>query len=361
MIISLLESAIFPLVAVSVTGWVLFSAVSGMVIYLSTLTRDNSELDCKKQTKNARGARRDMHLKDPKVLEPLEAAKKRWCERRNQDLIKKRTVVSRDGLRLAGYYWAAGRTISGSASGTAASGRTAGGAEEAGCAGAPKTVVLVHAMNDSAASLGYLAEAYHSVGWNVLSIDMRAHGESEGSRCTMGVREAEDISLWVDDLVRSGYASRIYLHGESMGAAAVLLYAGRGKKTPPEVKGVIADSSYARYGDVFSRSLGQIFRSRLAVLSIRAGASLASFLCSGVSFSQMSPALAVVKTEVPLLFFHGERDSLVPLTQVHGMLHEAVRRGAISVIVPEASHAGAYFYAPDLYMQKIGEFDRRSI
>jgi hypothetical protein len=57
-------------------------------------------------------------------------------------------------------------------------------------------------------------------GYNVLLIDFRAHGNSDGEVTTAGLREAEDVKLCYEYLQNKG-EKNIILYGSSMGAATI--------------------------------------------------------------------------------------------------------------------------------------------
>lgn len=82
------------------------------------------------------------------------------------------------------------------------------------------TVVLFHGYGGS--KEGPIPEAayFHSLGYNTLLMDFRAHGNSEGSLCTIGHNEAEDVKLAYNFAQQKG--KHIILWGASMGAAAIL-------------------------------------------------------------------------------------------------------------------------------------------
>jgi len=337
---------IFWILGILLAGWILFSLAGGLILYLSTLTTDHASLEPKKLARAERSGILLAPARDPSVMGPLDAARNRWHSLRDSGQLLQLGIVSADGLRLVGYYWPTGRS------------GTDDPPKAAGIKG--RTVLLVHGMMDSAAGMGYLAEEYHAAGWDVLSVDLRAHGESAGSRRTMGVRESEDIALWVELLVHRYRAENIFLHGNSMGGAAVLLYAERIRPLPPEARGLVSDSSYGRYSAVFHRQLKMSVGNPLVAWSLLKSCSLFSFLFSGVPFGMMQPESGFGLLPVPVLLFHGQNDLLVPVWMVSGMLNRAVKPRAELVVVPDAPHMGAYFYAPELYIQKIMEFAGRN-
>lgn len=83
------------------------------------------------------------------------------------------------------------------------------------------TVILFHGVSSSKESL--LAEAYdyRFHGYNILMVDFRGHGNSDGSNTTIGAKEYEEVQL-AFEYVRTKGEKNIFLHGVSMGAVAVM-------------------------------------------------------------------------------------------------------------------------------------------
>ena len=64
------------------------------------------------------------------------------------------------------------------------------------------------------------AAEFRYLKFDVLLVDFRAHGNSEGNTTTIGYREAEDLKLAYDWVTNRG-EKNIYLWGTSMGAVVV--------------------------------------------------------------------------------------------------------------------------------------------
>ena len=78
---------------------------------------------------------------------------------------------------------------------------------------------------------------------NVLLIDQRAHGESEGKNIAFGINERRDLLTWCDYAIKSfGEDVKIILWGVSMGAATVLM--SLDLPLPKNVIGAVADCPY---------------------------------------------------------------------------------------------------------------------
>ncbi len=96
------------------------------------------------------------------------------------------------------------------------------------------------------------SELSFSMGHNLLLVDERAHGRSEGRTITFGIQERWDADSWVRYAVeRFGADTEIILYGISMGAATVLMAAGL--DLPENVKGIIADCPYSSPRDIIRK------------------------------------------------------------------------------------------------------------
>lgn len=89
-----------------------------------------------------------------------------------------------------------------------------------GTKNAKGSVALFHGHGGNKTGILQEGKAFFNMGYNVLLVDFRAHGNSEGNTCTVGYREAEDVKLAYDYLKNKG-EKNIILWGISMGAATV--------------------------------------------------------------------------------------------------------------------------------------------
>jgi alpha-beta hydrolase superfamily lysophospholipase len=87
--------------------------------------------------------------------------------------------------------------------------------------GARGTVILFHGYTGNKSLLIEQADMFRCQGYNVMLIDARDHGASEGTTTTLGYREAEEVKL-AYDYVKSKGEKRIFLWGFSMGAVQIM-------------------------------------------------------------------------------------------------------------------------------------------
>jgi fermentation-respiration switch protein FrsA (DUF1100 family) len=152
---------------------------------------------------------------------------------------------------------------------------------------------------------------YHDAGYGVLMLDLRAQGESGGTRRTLGYRELRDVRGALAWLRRRGYGpDRVVLHGWSMGGATVLRAApGAG------VAAVIEEAGYADLPILLKTKLPEFVRfGRLLEPAI---------LLIGKLFPDFDPWDVVPKKDaarladegVPLMIVHSTGDDIVPFAQ----------------------------------------------
>ena len=106
------------------------------------------------------------------------------------------------------------------------------------------TAVLVHGYHstklvDFGGSMAY----FHRQGLNLLLVDQRAHGESEGRYVTFGVKESRDMLCWLRFLEKELWAGPVILSGLSMGASTVMFMAD--EELPSSVKALLVDCGFS--------------------------------------------------------------------------------------------------------------------
>ncbi len=143
---------------------------------------------------------------------------------------------------------------------------------------------------------------------NVLIVDHRACGESEGHVSTFGAKESQDCLGWIDLVLREiDPDARIILGGVSMGAATVMTVAGM--PLPDHVVGILADCGYTSTRDIIHKVMGEMgYPPRLLYPFAR----LSAILFGGFDPDARSPIASMKRCHLPVIFFHGDEDDFVP-------------------------------------------------
>ena len=145
-------------------------------------------------------------------------------------------------------------------------------------------------------------------GRNLLVVDQRAHGHSEGKTITFGIKERYDCLDWINYATeRFGKDISIIIVGLSMGAATVLMAGGL--PLPDSVACIVADCPYSSPREIIMRVAHHLgYPPRLAFPFIRLG----GILFGGFDATAASPLLAAPEIKVPTVLIHGEADDFVP-------------------------------------------------
>ena len=143
---------------------------------------------------------------------------------------------------------------------------------------------------------------------NLLLVDERAHGKSEGRTIAFGIQERWDVASWVNYAVdRFGEDTEILLYGVSMGAATVLMASEL--DLPENVKGIIADCPYSSPKAIIRKVAKDMhLPDWLAWPFVKVGA----MVYGGFDIDETDAARAVKNAAVPILIIHGEDDTFVP-------------------------------------------------
>lgn len=163
------------------------------------------------------------------------------------------------------------------------------------------TLLFLHGNAENLSSHVHAVTWLPAQGYNVLALDYRGYGRSEGRASVDRVHEDARLALrWL--LARDG-EDPLIVYGQSLGASVALnLVARSDAPTRQRIRAVIADSGFARYRGIAREKLDQSWLTWPLQWPL-------SLLISDA----WSP-LAVVDriSPIPLLLIHGERDAVVP-------------------------------------------------
>ena len=203
------------------------------------------------------------------------------------------------------------------------------------------------ALRDCAGGFGMARK----LGMNVLAVDQRAHGNSEGHVITFGIWERRDCLSWIKYINdRFGKETPVILSGLSMGAATVIM--ATALPLPENVQCVLADSPYSAPGAIIKKVCRDMkIPHALAYPFIRfAARTLGGFnleQCSAVSAAEVSP--------IPILLLHGKDDRFVPCSMSE-QIKKASDKVTTLVTFDGAGHGLSYIVDPIVYENTVFEF-----
>lgn len=250
---------------------------------------------------------------------------KAWCA--GQPL-KDMYITSEDGLKLHAYYLPATEHR--------------------------RIVLLSHGYRGSGfGDFANTARFLHDNGCDLLFIDQRCCGESEGKYITFGAKEQLDVLKWtkvLENINRDDLP--IYLYGESMGAATVLMAAGH--PLPVNVRGIICDCAFSSMKQQLRDIAGGWFHIHwIELLLLRVD--LFCRLFADFRMSDADTDKAISGCRLPILFFHGSEDTYV---KAHNSVENYEKYGSKKelVIISGARHLCSAYADEELYRSKLLDF-----
>jgi pimeloyl-ACP methyl ester carboxylesterase len=219
-----------------------------------------------------------------------------------------------------------------------------------------RCVVLQHGYADAKVGAIAWAPVWHSLGINVLTADMRAHGESGGRACTAGFFEREDLSQVIDELrsTRPEQTRVLALAGLSMGAAVAAATAAK----RDDVAAVVLDSVYARFQNAARRHMSWVGLPGgwIQLLAVK----LAGWM-TGADLDSINPTELIASMKCPAMVIEAGKDWSLS-AEDRAALKEAVEKnreksGAAELwTVEDTGHLMALVADAGAYRAKLGNF-----
>lgn len=189
------------------------------------------------------------------------------------------------------------------------------------------------------------------IGYNVLAVDQRAHGMSDGHVISFGILERHDCLTWATYISeRFGSDTPIVLTGLSMGAATVIM--STSLPLPNNVVCVMADCPYSSPKEIICKvSRDENFPAMAAYPFIK----LAAKIFGGFDLEETSAVQAAGFSKIPILLIHGDDDRFVPW-QMSRKIHESSNGCTRLELFAGAGHGLSYTLWPKRYEQVCIDF-----
>ncbi len=191
---------------------------------------------------------------------------------------------------------------------------------------------------------------FKSLGASTLIVDQRAHGKSEGTTISFGVKERFDCLSWVKWANERFGEIPIFLAGISMGASSVLMASNL--DLPKNVRGIIADCAYSSPKDIIKKVCRDIgLPPRLIYPFISAGARF----FGKFDLNKFSPKKSVASAKAPIIIMHGEADSFVPC-HMSGEIYDSCASEKYLFTFKDAGHGFSFATDAEKYEHAVKDF-----
>lgn len=248
-----------------------------------------------------------------------------WGESHEQN--RTRVFIESDGFRLVGEYFDLGFD---------------------------RTVILVPGRTEGCVYSYFFAAPYEKAGFNVLAIDNRAHGLSEGKYDTLGLKEYHDLLGWARFLHEEKHQKKVLLHGLCIGSATCLYALVKDGPAPSYLMGMVADGMYASFYESLKNHL---YVDKRPVYPFIWYMVLRMKWMTGVHFGKDGPIKYIGQLDRPILFIYTNKDLYSRPDQANrlfGACHAPKRL----VWFEKGVHSHVRINAPERYDETIGRFVR---
>lgn len=195
-------------------------------------------------------------------------------------------------------------------------------------------IIICHQYGGSPASMEEYARHFYDLGFNIIMPYMRGHGDSPYSNITFGWKDSDDVTAWVNSIVREDEDARIALFGVSLGANAVTVCAS--EELPENVRLVIADSCYTS----MEALLKEYVKNETPFSSLLVTGLTAAFAKNklGGNAEFTDTIIKIRDIELPIMFINGENDEAVPPLVSKRLYENCDAEGVEEVIIEEGLH-----------------------
>ncbi|AXI01260.1 alpha/beta hydrolase [Sporosarcina sp. PTS2304] len=217
-----------------------------------------------------------------------------------------------------------------------------------------RTVVICHGVTENKVNSIKYARLFERLGFNSVIFDHRRHGDSGGKTTSFGFYEKMDLKEVISAVrKRVGKRALVGIHGESMGAATTLLYAGTYED---EADFYISDCPFSD----FSEQLLHIIRTEMPFktsMSLRV-ANLFLKIRDGYTSAAVSPREVMKFIDKPVLFIHSLEDKFI-LPHMTEELYALKEGDKMMKLFAKGEHAKSYNDNPEEYERVVQTFLHR--
>ncbi len=170
--------------------------------------------------------------------------------------------------------------------------------------GNKKAVIIVPGRTEGLRYGYFFARPYAESGYNVLTIDQRAHGNSDGVYNTLGFEEHKDVIAWARRLHDDFGVEEVVLHGICIGSACSL-YALISPDCPDYLVGMTAEGMYPNFYESFKNHVIELKKPTFPTMAL---VKMWLKLYTGHKMD-LGPIDVISTLDKPLLMLHSREDA----------------------------------------------------
>lgn len=211
-------------------------------------------------------------------------------------------------------------------------------------------IILAHGYFGNGVQM--IPYAFNLIGkYNLLLIELRGHGKSEGNYADFGVKSRHDILNWISYINELYGNPKLGLYGVSMGASSIMMTTNF--TIPSNVKFIIEDSGFTSAKEELKYQLRKIYHLPSFPTLLLANSYIK--MKHGFTIDDGSAIHAISYNKIPILFIHGGSDKLVPPYMMEKLFSKDKGKKE-KIIIENACHASSLYTNKELYLNTVYQF-----
>ena len=217
--------------------------------------------------------------------------------------------------------------------------------------GYERAVMVLSGRTESLRYGYYFAIPYAERGCNVLVVDPRAHGKSDGEFNTVGFEESRDAMAWVRFLEGKYNVKHVIFHGICIGAAGGMLALTSGE-CPESVDAIVTEGMFANFSESVKNHLIEYKRPVFILLDL-----IDKWMVRFTGHSmKYGPINVIDKLDKPLLMLHSKEDTYSTPEFAQKLFDLAGSENKRIVWFDHGRHSMLRITDTELYDRSVGEF-----
>ncbi|MCL2139529.1 MAG: alpha/beta hydrolase [Treponema sp.] len=220
--------------------------------------------------------------------------------------------------------------------------------------GFDKCAVIIQGRQESLLYSYYYADVYYKNGCNILVIDARAHGLSDGKYPTAGINESGDLILWIKLINEKFHISDFTLHGICIGGAtAVYTYVKLKNEGSSLVKRIVTDGLFYSFYEVFKYNIKRFKQPAFPVLH---SIFFLTFVLTKARLFTETPFKYMKDIDIPILFIWSVKDMFCIKSKGEELFAACESKHKEHCFFPEGKHSHVRATQEAQYDKLIAQF-----
>jgi len=220
--------------------------------------------------------------------------------------------------------------------------------------GFDKCAIILQGRKESLLYCYYYADVYYKNGYNILVIDVRAHGLSDGKYYTAGVRESDDLVLWIKLINEKYHITDFTLHGICIGGAtAVYTYVKLKNEGSSLVKRIVTDGLFYSFYEVFKYNIKRFKQPAFPVLH---SVFFLTFVFTKARLFTEIPFKYMKDIDIPILFIGSAKDFFCRKSKGEELFEACASKHKEVCFFPEGQHSHVRYTQEAEYDELIAKF-----